>query len=90
MSKYGNLTYSEVCKLELEEMESILDKYNVSKEDKENLKDMVIESYFQASETARSGRVLENILKENNVEYTLKEYIAKSAEENKKYPFDVE
>lgn len=90
MGKYGSgLTYCDVCKLELEEMDTILDKYKVSKEDKENLKGMLIEAYFQASEAAKGGRVLERILEDNGYELKLPEYIEIEREEALKYPFKV-
>lgn len=86
MSKYGSgLSSVDVCKLELEEMEEILNKYNVSKEDKKELKGMLTEAYFQLSRAYASARVLEKHAGNIN----LQEYMKEQMEEEQKYPFDI-
>ena len=91
MAKYpGFFTIKEVCKAELEELNEILAKSNVSKEDKEKIRDMIIEPYFQLSEANASGRVLENIISENNIIVTIQDYEKRLIEEKKKFPFDLE
>ena len=51
---------------------------------------MIIEPYFQLSEANASGRVLENIISENNIIVTIQDYEKRLIEEKKKFPFDLE
>ena len=89
MGKYGGgHTYNEICKMELKELEEILSKYDISQEDKENIKSMVTEGYFQAHNLAKGGRVLETILKENNIDIDFQHYLELEHEEGLKYIFD--
>jgi CRISPR/Cas system CSM-associated protein Csm5 (group 7 of RAMP superfamily) len=86
MGKYASgLTLKQVCELEVEELKTILSKYDISKEDKEEIENMVQEGYFQAHQLARSGRVLERLLEENNIKADLKRYQELDKEEEQKY-----
>lgn len=86
MGKYGpGLTIKEVCELEVEELKEILSKYDISKEDKEEIEDMIQEGYFQAHQLARGGRVLERLLEENNIKVDMKRYLQLDIEEQEKY-----
>ena len=83
MAKYGSgLSSQDVCKLELEEMEGILKKYNVSEEDAETLKDMLKEAYFQLNKAYACGRVLEKHLKED---FKFQDFIREFTGEELKY-----
>lgn len=86
MGKHGpGLTIKEVCELEVEELKEILSKYDISKEDKEEIEDMVQEGYFQAHQLARGGRVLERLLEENNIKVDMKRYQELDIEEQEKF-----
>lgn len=86
MGKYGSgLTIKEVCDLEVKELKEILSKYDISKEDKEEIENMVKEGYFQAHQLAKGGRVLERLLEENNIKVDMKRYLQLDAEEEQKY-----
>lgn len=84
MAKYGSgLSTNDVCKLELEEMEEVLNKYNVTEEDKNNLMGMLEEAYFQLSQAYASARVLEKHVCKMDFQTYLKERM----EEEQKHPF---
>ena len=84
MAKYGSgLSVNDVCELELKEMEGILNKYNVSEEDKNNLMDMIEEAYFQLSESYACSRVLEKHIGNMPVA----QFGSEIMEEKQKYPF---
>lgn len=84
MSKYGAISISLQCRLEVDEMKEILKKYNVSEEDIQEIEDMIKEAYFQFSKECAAGRVLEKYVKD----MTLKDFMRELALEEQKYPFD--
>lgn len=86
MGKYASgLTLKQICELEVEELKAILSKYDMFEEDKEEIENMVQEGYFQAHQLARGGRVLERLLKENNIEIDMKRYLQLDIEEREKF-----
>lgn len=86
MGKYGSgLTIKELCDLEVKELKEILSKYDISKEDKEEIETMIQEGYYQAHQLAQGGRVLERLLEENNIKVDMKRYLQLDAEEEQKY-----
>lgn len=89
MAKYmSGLTIADICKLELKEMNEILEKYNVNAEDKENLNGMLKEAYFQLSESYASARAMEKHIDFSKL--TMKQIIDETMKEKMKFPFDVE
>lgn len=91
MGKYGSgLSYSDVCKLELEEMEEILDEYDILEEDRSKLRSMLKEAYYQASRLAANGRALEGIINDHKIKVNLLEYIKRANIEERKFPFNVD
>ena len=91
MGKYGSgLTINDVCKLEVEEAKGILSSYGVSKEDTKTITDMIVEAYFQLTRSNTSNRALESLMVKKGAEYTLNEYMKCFAEEEQKFPFEID
>lgn len=94
MGKYaGCLTTEDVCKLELEELGGICARYHMLDEDKAALRGMVIEPYFQLTQSYSSARAMERLITEKtggtlSVEDFYK-YIQYHQEEEQKYPFAI-
>ena len=67
--KYGNgLSTKDVCQLECEEVEKILSRYNVLKNDVERITGMIKEPYYQLGESFKSANNMERLLAEKDVE----------------------
>lgn len=88
MGKYASgLTVSDICKLELDEVQNILSANRVNEEDAEKILDSIKEAYFQLSKAYTSNRALERLMQKKKVAYTLHEYMDCFAKEEEKFPF---
>lgn len=66
MGKYAsNLTFRQVCDIECEEATEILKHYGVPKSDISEICGMITEGYYHASMGARSGRIMEKMIRES-------------------------
>lgn len=81
------MTIEKIKKLEEKELKKILKKYTIDKEDEEKILNSLKEGYFNYWKTAIILRVLESILKENNIQIKMKDFGERCKEEAKKYPF---
>lgn len=95
MSKYASgLTLDDVCKLEIEEAKMILEKYNVSDEDKTAITDMIKEACYQLHTSLASGRATERLLEDitgkpvSENKTMFQKYIIYMDEESHRFPFD--
>jgi UTP:GlnB (protein PII) uridylyltransferase len=95
MSKYASgISLNDVCKLEVEEAENILKKYNVNDEDKIAITDMIKEAYYQLHTSFASCRATERLLEDitgkpvSENKTMFQKYIIYMGEESHRFPFD--
>ncbi len=95
MGKYtGCMTLSQICKAEVREADEILKQYDVSAEDADAIEGMIIEAYFQFSNSEAAGRAYERLLDEvagvkaSDAE-CFKRWMRIYEEEKAKFPFDI-
>ena len=90
MGKYGGcLSVRETFNLEREEMEKILERYNVLEEDRKALTGMLEQSYFQLNKAYAYERALETVAKKQGVDVDkqVHELIIEVPKEEEKYPW---
>ena len=93
--KYGNgVSVVDVCEREVVEAKDTLERYGVSKEDADNILDMIEEAYFQLNKAYAVNRAMEKYFKEvtgyellESSPHFLQRYTKLIAEEEAKYPF---
>ena len=73
----------------VEQVDRILRKYKVNKDDRDTIKDIIETSYYKLSDAYACGRVLERMLSDNGINYDLKQYLEMHMEEMEKFPFDI-
>lgn len=69
MKYYNGSSVKYVCSLECNEAVEILNKYNVSEENKERITGMIKEAYYQLEESFKFGRAAEKLLAEKGVTF---------------------
>lgn len=90
MGKYGScLSVRETFNLEREEMEKILERYNILEEERKALTGMLEQAYFQLNKAYAYERALETVAKKQGVDIDkqVHELIIEISREEEKYPW---
>ena len=88
------MTIAQRCKEELREAGEILKKYKMSEEDVSTIESMIIEPYFQLSNSCAAGRTNERFLDEvagikTSDTKHFRRWMTIYEEERMKFPFDI-
>ena len=95
MGKYcGCMTLSQICKEELREAGEIFKRYKMSEDDTSTIESMIIEAYFQLSNSCAAGRANERFLDEvAGIKTSDTKHFGRwmriYEEEKMKFPFDI-
>ena len=95
MGKYaGCMTIAQRCKEELREAGEILEQYKLSEEDASTIESMIIEPYFQLSNSYAVGRANERFMDEvagikTSDAKHFRRWMTIYEEEKMKFPFDI-